>query len=146
MLDPAGEALSKRPATRASQALRGPGSRLQINAEDWGRLRIWHGLRGIGRDDRSSSLSEARAAIQQCTQAGIKTIMITGCIIPRQWRVARELGGLGYWWVITGSGRKPSEPNFERAVENISVYARRLPPAHKLRVVTALQRKIMSWP
>ena len=43
--------------------------------------------------------------------------------------------------MITGSELEAmSEPDFERAVENISVYAR-VSPAHKLRVVTALQKK-----
>jgi Ca2+-transporting ATPase len=84
---------------------------------------------------------EARAAIQQCAEAGIKPVMITGDHPVTAEAVARELGLLNKGRVITGSELEAmSEANFERAVEEISVYAR-VSPAHKLRVVTALQNK-----
>jgi Ca2+-transporting ATPase len=55
--------------------------------------------------------------------------------------VARELELLNTGQVITGGELEAmSELNLEHAVENISVYAR-VSPAHKLRVVTALQKK-----
>ena len=85
--------------------------------------------------------SEARAAIQRCEQAGIKPVMITGDHPVTAEAVARELGLLKTGRVITGSELEAmSEPDFERAVEEVSVYAR-VSPAHKLRVVTALQKK-----
>ena len=67
--------------------------------------------------------------------------MITGDHPVTAEAVARELGLLKTGRVITGTELEAmSEPDFERAVEKISVYAR-VSPAHKLRVVTALQKK-----
>ncbi len=83
---------------------------------------------------------EAKAAIQTCEQAGIKAIMITGDHPLTAQAVARELGLLKTGRVVTGAELEAmSEVEFEREVENIEVYAR-VSPAHKLRVVTALQK------
>jgi Ca2+-transporting ATPase len=55
--------------------------------------------------------------------------------------VARELGLLKNGRVVTGAELEAmSEADFDREVENIEVYAR-VSPAHKLRVVTALQKR-----
>ena len=84
--------------------------------------------------------SEVGAAIERCEQAGIKPVMITGDHPLTAEAVARELGLLKNGRVITGSQLEAmSELEFEREVENISVYAR-VSPAHKLRVVTAMQK------
>jgi Ca2+-transporting ATPase len=84
---------------------------------------------------------EAKAAIQTCEQAGIKPVMITGDHPITAQAVARELGLLKAGRVVTGAELEAmSEAEFEREVENIEVYAR-VSPAHKLRVVTALQHK-----
>ncbi|MEX2144455.1 MAG: cation-translocating P-type ATPase [Anaerolineales bacterium] len=83
---------------------------------------------------------EAKAAIQTCEQAGIKVVMITGDHPLTAQAVARELGLLKNGRVVTGVELDAiSEADFEREVENIEVYAR-VSPAHKLRVVTALQK------
>ena len=84
---------------------------------------------------------EAKAAIHTCEQAGIKTVMITGDHPLTAQAVARELGLLKTGRAVTGAELEAmSEAEFEREVENIEVYAR-VSPAHKLRVVTALQKK-----
>ncbi|CAG0989814.1 H+-transporting ATPase [Anaerolineae bacterium] len=84
---------------------------------------------------------EAKAAIQVCEQAGIRAVMITGDHPLTAQAVARELGLLKDGRVITGAELELlSEAEFEREAENIEVYAR-VSPAHKLRVVTALQKK-----
>jgi Ca2+-transporting ATPase len=84
---------------------------------------------------------EVKAAIGQCEQAGIKPVMITGDHPLTAQAIARELGLLQTGRVITGGELDVmSEPDFEREVENIEVYAR-VSPAHKLRVVTALQNR-----
>ncbi len=84
---------------------------------------------------------EAKTAIETCEQAGIKPIMITGDHPLTAQAVARELGLLKTGRVVTGAELEAmSEAEFEREVENIDVYAR-VSPAHKLRVVTALQKK-----
>ena len=140
MLDPANrEALSKTAREMASQALRVLAVAYKSNArpEDCEHDMVFVGLVGMIDPPRS----EARAAIQQCEQAGIKPVMITGDHPVTAEAVARELGLLNKGRVITGSELEAmSETNFERAVEEISVYAR-VSPAHKLRVVTALQKK-----
>jgi Ca2+-transporting ATPase len=83
---------------------------------------------------------EAKAAIQICEQAGIKAVMITGDHPLTAQAVARELGLLKSGRVITGAELEAmDEAEFEREVEDIEVYAR-VSPAHKLRVVTALQK------
>lgn len=82
---------------------------------------------------------EAQAAIQKCRQAGINVVMITGDHPVTAQAVARELGLLQRGRVVTGPELETmSEADFARAVTDIEVYAR-VSPAHKLRVVTALQ-------
>jgi Ca2+-transporting ATPase len=67
--------------------------------------------------------------------------MITGDHPLTAQAVARELGLLKTGRVVTGAELEMmSEADFEREVEHIEVYAR-VSPAHKLRVVTALQKK-----
>lgn len=84
---------------------------------------------------------EAKAAIQICEQAGIKPVMITGDHPLTAQAVARELGLFKTGRIVTGAELEAmSEEEFEREVENIELYAR-VSPAHKLRVVTALQNK-----
>lgn len=84
---------------------------------------------------------EAKASIQTCKDAGVRVIMITGDHPITAQAVARELGLLKAGRVITGAELEAmSDEEFEREVENIEVYAR-VSPAHKLRVVTALQKK-----
>jgi Ca2+-transporting ATPase len=84
---------------------------------------------------------EAKAATETCEQAGIKPVMITGDHPLTAQAVARELGLLKTGRVVTGIELEVmSEAEFEREVEKIDVYAR-VSPAHKLRVVTALQKK-----
>ena len=84
---------------------------------------------------------EAKAGVETCEQAGIKTVMITGDHPVTAQAVARELGIVKTGRVITGPELEalPQE-DFEKDVEAIEVYAR-VSPAHKLRVVTALQKK-----
>ena len=84
---------------------------------------------------------EAKKAIQTCEEAGIKVVMITGDHPLTAQAVAHELGLLKRGRVVTGNELESmSDEAFERDVENIEVYAR-VSPAHKLRVVTALQKR-----
>jgi len=84
---------------------------------------------------------EAKSAVQTSEQAGVKAVMITGDHPLTAQAIARELGILKAGRVVTGMELEAmSEVEFEREVENIEVYAR-VSPAHKLRVVTALQKK-----
>lgn len=84
---------------------------------------------------------EAREAIRTCEEAGIKVVMITGDHPLTAQAVARELGLLKKGRVITGAELEAmSDEEFSTQVEEIEVYAR-VSPAHKLRVVTALQEK-----
>ncbi len=82
---------------------------------------------------------EAKSAIAICEQAGIRAVMITGDHPVTAQAVARELGLLKTGRVVTGAELEAmSDEQFQREVETIDVYAR-VSPAHKLRVVTALQ-------
>jgi len=82
---------------------------------------------------------EAKNAIAICEQAGIRPVMITGDHPMTAKAVARELGLLKTGRVVTGAELEAmSDEQFKSEVETIDVYAR-VSPAHKLRVVTALQ-------
>ncbi len=82
---------------------------------------------------------EAKEAIAVCESAGIRVVMITGDHPMTAQAVASELGLLKNGRVVTGAELDNiSDEDFKREVESIDVYAR-VSPAHKLRVVTALQ-------
>jgi Ca2+-transporting ATPase len=84
---------------------------------------------------------EAKAAIRECFEAGIKVLMITGDHPLTAEAVARELGLLKEGRLVTGAELEVMDDDeFKAAVDEIEVYAR-VSPAHKLRVVTALQER-----
>lgn len=84
---------------------------------------------------------EAKEANRLCTQAGIKTVMITGDHKLTAVAIAKELKMLKDGLVLTGAELDIlSEEEFLKIVENVTVYAR-VSPEHKLRVVQALKKK-----
>lgn len=84
---------------------------------------------------------EANAAVETCKMAGIKCVMITGDHPLTAQAIARELGILKAGRLVIGAELEAmSDAELERAVQGIDVYAR-VSPAHKLRVVTALQQR-----
>ena len=98
---------------------------------------IFAGLVGMMDPPRA----EARAAIAECAQAGIRPVMITGDHPDTAEAIARELGILKAGEVVVGRELDAmSQEELEREVERIEVYAR-VSPEHKLRVVTAWQAR-----
>ena len=84
---------------------------------------------------------EAADAVRRCEQAGIRVVMVTGDHPSTAQAVARELGLLRRARVATGAELDAlDDERLAREVEEIEVYAR-VSPAHKLRVVQALQRR-----
>lgn len=84
---------------------------------------------------------EAKAAIHTCESAGIRVVMITGDHPITAQAIARELRVLQKGQVVTGAELEAmSDAALDDDVDTIDVYAR-VTPKHKLRVVTALQRK-----
>jgi Ca2+-transporting ATPase len=84
---------------------------------------------------------EAKAAVRTCVEAGIKPVMITGDHPLTAQAIARELGVLTTGRAVTGAELEAmDDAQLDDEVEDIEVYAR-VSPAHKLRVVTAFQRK-----
>lgn len=83
---------------------------------------------------------EAAAAIGEARRAGIRVIMITGDHPRTAARVAADLGiAPAGARALTGAELDTlSEPAFREAVRQSAVYAR-VAPAHKLRIVDALQ-------
>jgi P-type Ca2+ transporter type 2C len=85
--------------------------------------------------------AEAQPAVTLCRQAGIRPMMITGDHPITAMAIAREIGILRHGRVATGTEIDAmSDEDLSRQVESIDVYAR-VSPAHKLRVVSHLQRK-----
>ena len=84
---------------------------------------------------------EAKAAVQKCKEAGIKVIMITGDHPLTAKAVAEELALIQNGRVVNGAELEAmDDAQLEREVDSIEVCAR-VSPAHKLRVVTALQNR-----
>jgi P-type Ca2+ transporter type 2C len=83
--------------------------------------------------------AEAKDAVRKCEEAGIKVIMITGDHPLTAKAVAEELGLSKNGRVVNGAELEAmDDAQLEREVESIEVCAR-VSPAHKLRVVSALQ-------
>ncbi len=83
---------------------------------------------------------EAKAAVGTCTEAGIRTVMITGDHPLTGQAIASELGILTDGRSVIGSELESMDDDeLDREIERIQVYAR-VSPSHKLAVVTALQR------
>lgn len=89
---------------------------------------------------------EARAAIERCHSAGIRTVMLTGDQPLTASAVAVELGLVGDF---EGAPRRAAhareiDPLDDEAlgllVDQVGVFAR-VSPAHKLRIIEALQRR-----
>lgn len=85
---------------------------------------------------------EAVEANKRCKEAGIKTVMITGDHRLTAIAVAREIGLMREGsLVLTGAELdRMNEEEFDKVVEDVSVYAR-VSPEHKLRIVRALKKK-----
>jgi Ca2+-transporting ATPase len=84
---------------------------------------------------------EAKAAIRTCEDAGIRVVMITGDHPVTAHAVAGELGLLKTGRVVTGAELEElDDAELEREIGRIDVFAR-VSPAHKLRVVEALQHE-----
>jgi P-type Ca2+ transporter type 2C len=97
---------------------------------------VFAGLAGMEDPPRE----EAKAAIKQCKEAGIKVVMITGDNKVTAESIARQLE-LPEGRAITGAelGRMKDE-ELNNEVENISVFAR-IEPLHKLRIVNAFKSR-----
>ncbi|MGQ9641890.1 MAG: cation-translocating P-type ATPase [Candidatus Bathycorpusculaceae bacterium] len=84
---------------------------------------------------------EAKVAVKKCEGAGIKTVMITGDHKLTAVAIAKELGMLKSDMALTGVELDAmSDEEFEKIVENVSVYAR-VAPEHKIKIVRALKKK-----
>ena len=84
---------------------------------------------------------EAKSAVHECEQAGIKVIMITGDHPLTAKAVAQELGISKKGHIVAGPElEEMDDAELERVMESIEVCAR-VSPTHKLRIVTALQNR-----
>ncbi len=86
---------------------------------------------------------EVIEAINECKQAGIKTVMITGDQQLTAYAIAERLNMMepGTDQTMTGAELKNISPEeFNRSIGNIAVYAR-VSPEQKLNIVKTLQQK-----
>ncbi|MBK9712459.1 MAG: cation-translocating P-type ATPase [Kouleothrix sp.] len=85
--------------------------------------------------------AEVKDAVQTCQTAGIRPVMITGDHPLTARAIARELGIADGSRVLTGPELdRLSATELKDVVDEVPVYAR-VSPAHKLRIVQALQAK-----
>ncbi|MGI5959435.1 MAG: calcium-translocating P-type ATPase, PMCA-type [Massiliimalia sp.] len=85
---------------------------------------------------------EVKAAVEMCRKAGIKTVMITGdhkitaCAIAKEIGIFRDQDR-----VLDGKELDAiSQDELEQVIDKVTVFAR-VSPKHKLRIVTAFQKK-----
>lgn len=97
---------------------------------------VFVGMQGLMDPPRKDVAQSIRVCQQQ---AGIRVVMITGDHLLTAQAIAKELGIAGK--SITGIELDPiPDEEFERVVEDYSVYAR-VNPEHKIRIVKALKDK-----
>ncbi|MBG1269703.1 cation-translocating P-type ATPase [Nostoc sp. WHI] len=99
---------------------------------------VWLGLVGM----LDAPRPEVRAAVQECRDAGIRPVMITGDHQLTARAIATDLGIAKEGdRVLTGQElQRMSDQELEQNVDLVSIYAR-VSPEHKLRIVQALQRR-----
>ncbi|MEH2373139.1 cation-translocating P-type ATPase [Nostoc sp.] len=99
---------------------------------------VWLGLVGM----LDAPRPEVRAAVQECRDAGIRPVMITGDHQLTARAIATDLGIAQEGdRVLTGQElQRMSDQELEENVDLVSIYAR-VSPEHKLRIVQALQRR-----
>jgi P-type Ca2+ transporter type 2C len=99
---------------------------------------VWLGLLGMIDPPRE----EVKQAVALCREAGITSVMITGDHKLTAEAIARELDILGEGGIaLSGSELdKLKAEELDGLVEEIKVYAR-VSPAHKMRIVEALQNR-----
>ncbi|WP_077617765.1 calcium-translocating P-type ATPase, SERCA-type [Bacillus sinesaloumensis] len=85
---------------------------------------------------------EVKAAVRECKDAGIKTVMITGDHLITAKAIATQLGILPEGGkVLDGYAlSKMDQEELEEIVDDVYVYAR-VSPEHKLKIVKALQSR-----
>ncbi|MEH2325382.1 MAG: cation-translocating P-type ATPase [Nostoc sp.] len=99
---------------------------------------VWLGLVGM----LDAPRPEVRAAVQECRDAGIRPVMITGDHQLTARAIATDLGIAQEGdRVLTGQElQRMTDQELEENVDLVSIYAR-VSPEHKLRIVQALQRR-----
>lgn len=99
---------------------------------------VWLGLVGM----LDAPRPEVRAAVQECRDAGIRPVMITGDHQLTARAIATDLGiAQQDDRVLIGQElQRMSDQDLEQQVDLVSIYAR-VAPEHKLRIVQALQRR-----
>ncbi|MCC5606097.1 cation-translocating P-type ATPase [Nostoc sp. CHAB 5834] len=99
---------------------------------------VWLGLVGM----LDAPRPEVRAAVQECRDAGIRPVMITGDHQLTARAIATDLGIAQEGdRVLTGQElQRMTDEELEQNVDLVSIYAR-VSPEHKLRIVQALQRR-----
>ncbi|MEK6940098.1 MAG: calcium-translocating P-type ATPase, SERCA-type [Nanoarchaeota archaeon] len=122
--------------TLAGNALRvlGFGYKIKVQEkEDAEKDMIFVGLQAMIDPPRK----EVKEAIQKCTDAGIRVVMITGDQLSTAKAIAAQIG-------ITGDAIGGEElnqiKNLALHIEDINIFAR-VDPEHKLRIVEALKKK-----
>ena len=142
------EAVQKQAAAMAHEALRVLGLAYRrlpevpdLESDEADPELVWVGLVGMIDPPRP----EARQAVDQCRQAGIRVIMVTGDHPVTASAVAREVGlippGTKSHAVITGPElNKLSDPELKEALREVRVFAR-VAPEHKLRLVDILKEQ-----
>ena len=99
---------------------------------------VWLGLVGM----LDAPRPEVRAAVQECRDAGIRPVMITGDhqLTARAIAIDLGIGKEGDRVLIGQELQRMSDQELEQNVDIVSIYAR-VAPEHKLRIVQALQRR-----
>jgi Ca2+-transporting ATPase len=111
-----------------------PAERDDLRDEDIRGNLVFVGLVGMADPPRE----EARLAVRQSLEAGIKVMMITGDNRVTAESVARQVG-IPEGEAVTGTQlHEMSDEELSRRVQDISVFAR-IEPLHKLRIVNALK-------
>ena len=130
------ETICKKISDMSSNALRVIG--FAYKNEDDGKEEnlIFTGLLGLIDPPRPT----AKKAVQDCINAGIDVIMITGDHEQTACSIAKKLGILTTGRVITGSELSNlSDDEYLRIVKDIQVYAR-VKPSQKMRIVETLKK------